>query len=241
MMSTRYKSNDLDLYNREGKSWWQPGSPLHVLESMNPTRFEFFDRFVKDWRGLHVLDVGCGGGFTCEFVAKRGARVSGVDLSPVSIETAAEHARANGLEIAYQVSSAENLPFKQEQFDVVVCVDVLEHVSDLRRTLAEIQRVLKPGGIFLFDTINKTFKSKLIMIWLLERLLKQIPKGTHDWKLFIPPQRLIEAFGSVGFAEPALAGFEVKGIDKSTGKIIARIGEDMSVMYIGKTEKRALL
>ena len=236
------KANDLDLYDREAANWWNRESPLAILQSMNPPRFEFFDRYVKNWRGLEVLDVGCGGGFTCEYMAQKGARVTGVDRSAASIETARRHARDSGLPITYHAGSAERLPFADgRHFDVVTCVDVLEHVEDLPKVLSEIARVLRPGGLFLFDTINRTIKSRLVMIWLLERLLKHIPKGTHDWHLFITPEQMSAHLVKAGFEPPELAGFEVKGIDKRQKKIHAQIGKDLSVMYIGKTAKAAAI
>ena len=231
------KANDLEIYNREAKHWWTPGSPLNVLHSMNPPRFSFFDRFIKDWKNLKVLDVGCGGGFTSEFLAQRGAQVTGIDLSSATIESAREHAKTSHLKIDYLVGSGEDLPLPAGHFDVVICVDVLEHVSDLPKTLSEIHRVLKPGGSFLFDTINRTFKAKAIMIWLLERILRHIPNGTHDWKMFIRPEELSQALTNTGFSSPELAGFEVQGVDKKAGKSKASIGRDMSVMYIGQTTK----
>jgi 2-polyprenyl-6-hydroxyphenyl methylase/3-demethylubiquinone-9 3-methyltransferase len=235
-----HKANDLDLYDREAGNWWVPGSALSVLQSMNPPRFEFFDRFVQDWNGKKVLDVGCGGGFTCEFMARRGAQVTGIDRSALSIAAAAEHARQSGLHIRYLAGAGEELPVQDGAFDVVTCVDVLEHVRDFPLVIQEIHRVLRPGGIFLFDTINKTMRSRFVMIWMLERILKQIPRGTHDWRLFIPPERMKTQLIASGFEPPELAGFEIKGVDKGTGKVKASIGRNLSVMYIGKTRKPEL-
>lgn len=231
------KANDLELYNREAKNWWNPSCSLYVLDSLNPPRFSFFERYVTDWKGKSVLDVGCGGGFTCEFMARRGATVTGIDLSTDSIETAKAHAKENNLTINYQTGSAETLPFPSGSFDVITCVDVLEHVPDLERVLSEIHRVLRPGGFFLFDTINKTFKSRVVMIWMLERILGDIPKGTHDWNMFITPERMRQSLKNAKFSDVELAGFDVKGIDKKARKANVTINDDMSVMYIGKARK----
>lgn len=227
-------ANNLDQYNKFGTSWWQKDGPFYVLNSMNQPRFEFFDRYISDWKGLKVLDVGCGGGFTCEFMAKRGAQVSGVDISDVSIATAKSHAAESGLSIDYRISKGEKLPHEDNTFDVVTCVDVLEHVEDVDQVVREIHRVLKPGGTFLFDTINKTFKSKFIMIWLLEYIKKEIPKGTHDWNMFIPPKQMENSLVSGNFQDIELAGFDVKGIDGKTKSIIAEVNNNLSVMYLGK-------
>jgi 2-polyprenyl-6-hydroxyphenyl methylase / 3-demethylubiquinone-9 3-methyltransferase len=229
--------NDLELYEREADNWWTPGSKLSILSYFNAPRFSYFDRFVGPWQGLKVLDVGCGGGFTCEFLAKRGAKVTGVDLSEKSIQAARKHAKESGLKIEYLQGKGEKLPVDSGQFDLVVCVDVLEHVEDLGKVLSEINRALKSGGTFLFDTINRTWKSRAVMIWLLEYVLKEIPRGTHDWKLFIRPEELREMLAAAGFSKLDMAGFDFKGVDKKTNQPKVKITEDLSVMYIGKAEK----
>ncbi|MCP4326649.1 MAG: 3-demethylubiquinone-9 3-O-methyltransferase [Alteromonadales bacterium] len=226
--------NDLEQYNKNGKLWWDRKGPFYVLKSMNEKRFQFFDKFITSWKDVKVLDVGCGGGFTSEFMAKKGALVSGIDISEVSINTATEHAKESNLDIDYRSGTAVNLPYDNDSFDAIVCVDVLEHIDDITKAIAEIKRVLKPGGTFLFDTINKTFKSKFIMIWLLENIKKEIPKGTHDWSMFIPPKQMIAYLEKENFKNIELTGFDVKGIDSKDKKIIAEINDNLSVMYLGK-------
>ncbi len=228
--------NDLEQYNKQGSSWWDSKGPFYVLKSMNEPRFEFYDKFISSWKDVKVLDIGCGGGFTCEFMAKKGASVSGIDISDVSIETAKNHAKESDLIIDYRSGTAENLPYENDSFDVIICVDVLEHLDDVAKAVAEVKRVLKPGGIFLFDTINKTFKSKFIMIWLLEYIKKEIPKGTHDWDMFIPPAQMTDYLERADFKNIELKGFDVKGIDSKDKKIIAEVNGNLSVMYLGKAE-----
>ena len=167
--------NNLSYYDEWAPQWWQADGTVAPLNRLNPLRFQFFDRYIADWQGLKVLDVGCGGGFTCEFLARRGASVTGVDLSAKCIEAASRHAAEVGLSIDYVCAQGEALPFEADAFDVVTCVDVLEHVADVRGAIAQIARVLKPSGTFCFDTINRTWQSKLVMIWLLENTLRQIP------------------------------------------------------------------
>jgi 2-polyprenyl-6-hydroxyphenyl methylase/3-demethylubiquinone-9 3-methyltransferase len=250
------KRNDLEYYDLNADKWWKEGEALYLSNHLNKSRFEFFESYVPNWKGIKVLDIGCGGGLACEFLAKRGANVSGIDLSLNSIKAAQEHAKKSNLQIDYQCGVAENLPYEENTFDAVVCFDVLEHVEDWKKVIGEIYRVLNKNGIFLFDTINKTFKSKFIMIWLLEDILKQIPRGLHDWNKFIQHQELIEVMEITGFADVVIEGFDLTGGTnfKTLRNIVLRglskpreggkvelfeikINEDTSVCYIGKAVK----
>lgn len=242
------KKNDLEFYDLSADSWWQKSAKIYALYHLNQPRFDFFDRHVTNWKGLRVLDVGCGGGFSCEFMAKRGATAFGIDQSAKCIKQAQQHAASGGFSIEYQQGFAENLPYQDKTFDVVVCVDVLEHVSDLRQTISEISRVLQPNGLFFFDTINRTVKSQLVMIWLLENLLREIPRGIHDWKKFIKPKELTYLLSNHHFANIEINGFDLFGEGlfdnifaymhyKKTGGFQAKITKNTSLMYIGKAIK----
>ncbi len=211
---------------------------------------------MPDWKGLKVLDIGCGGGLACEFLANLNADVSGIDLSFNSIKIAQEHSRLSNLKINYQRALAESLPYEENSFDVVLCFDVLEHIEDWKKVISEAYRVLKQGGLFLFDTINRNFKSKFRMIWLLEDTLKHIPTGLHDWNKFIKPQEMIEIMKSTGFANFEIKGFDLTGGSsfKTLRNILTKglnnqiegekrelfeikINNDTSVCYIGKAVK----
>ncbi len=203
--------NNLSFYDQWADRWWDKNATVAPLDRLNPLRFQFFDTYTPDWKGLKVLDIGCGGGFTCEFLAKRGALVTGLDLSSACIEAANRHARETGLSIHYQQGKGEALPFEPEAFDVVVCVDVLEHVDSPAQTIAEVSRVLKPSGQFCFDTINRTWQSKLVMIWLLEDILRQIPQGIHDWRKFVTPAELTEILSEQCLQALSIDGFDLFG------------------------------
>lgn len=217
------KTNDMAMYSRDGGDWRARGNKLSALDKLNPPRFKYFDQFVPQWSGLKVLDIGCGAGFTAEFLAMRGARVVGIDPTESALRVAEMHAKECDLNIQYVVGSAEQLPFPEDTFDVVVCVDVLEHVVSLEKSLQEAWRVLKPGGHLFFDTINRTFLSRVVMIWLLEYVLGIIPRGAHDWNMFIVPERLRQSLRAVGFMDVRLSGFPFR-----------------SVMYIGAAQKESL-
>ena len=183
--------NDLTIYDTLAESWWQAHSQLHMLARMNPARFAYFDTIVERWQGLYVLDLGCGGGLTAACLAQRGAAVVGIDLSCASLHVASRHARGDGYPTSvFACGRAESLPFPDTSFDVVWCTDVLEHLHDLPTAIAQIARVLKPGGLFLYDTINRTWLSRLLAIWFWEYLAGLAPRGTHDWHLFIRPREL---------------------------------------------------
>lgn len=242
------RRNDLSFYDNSAAEWWDQNAKIYALNYLNQPRFEYFDRHISDWQGLNVLDVGCGGGYTCEFLAKRGAIVTGVDQSLDCIHAAKEHALEHELAITYYNATAEALPLPDATFDVVVCVDVLEHIADLNQTLSEIGRVLKPGGIFCFDTINRTFRSKVIMIWLLENMLGEIQPGIHDWQKFITPAELSDSLQNLNFGAIEIKGFNLFGTSlvdywqiyqyyRKTKQFKIYINEDTSVIYIGKAVK----
>ncbi len=189
---------DNDVYDRMGDSWWDETNPLNVLHgSITPGRFGYFRDVLRQHHeggvaGLRALDIGCGGGFLAEEFARLGCDVVGVDPSSVSIEAARRHAAANGLEIDYRVGSGEQLPAEDSTFDVVYCCDVLEHVSNVDRVVSETARVMKPGAMYLFDTINRTLTSKVIVIKVMQEwsLTRLADVAIHDWRMFIKPSEL---------------------------------------------------
>lgn len=242
------KKNDLEFYDVNAADWWDPDAKIYALHSLNTPRFQFFDRYVSDWQGLKVLDVGCGGGFSCEFMAARDVIVSGIDQSQKCINAAQQHAIASGFNIDYRCGVGEQMPYADNTFDLVICVDVLEHVADVQQVLAEVFRILKPDGLFLFDTINRNFKSKLVMILLMENILGEIQKGVHDWDKFITPQELTAWMHQIGFGQIEIKGFDVFGdalrlnlktyLDyRKTGVVNVNINDDTSINYIGKAVK----
>src|SRR5215471_9370671 len=199
--------NDLTIYETLAESWWQAGSPLHLLARMNPARFAYFDPIVRHWQGLRVLDLGCGGGLAAACLAQRGATVVGMDLSRASLHVAARHTRGYGHpEAVFACGQAETLPFADASFDVVWCTDVLEHLAGLPAAIAEIARVLQPGGLFLYDTINRSWLSRLLVVGFWEYLAGLAPRGTHDWRLFITPEELAQLLTQHGLQPGAIQG-----------------------------------
>ncbi|ARZ67265.1 ubiquinone biosynthesis O-methyltransferase [Streptomyces albireticuli] len=216
------------------EEWWSTDSKMNPLRSFNPERFTYFDPYVDGgWAGKRVLDVGCGGGYTAEFLAQRGAVMSGLDPSEKLIAVADRHARQTGKDIDYRVGKSEHLPFEDATFDIVTCVDVLEHVESPAQAVSEVRRVLKPGGLFLFDTINRTLRSRLMMIWLPERILGIVPQGAHDWSDFVKPAEMLGYLRGAGLTPIGrLGGIAIRGQNKD-GSLKLKPTQNLSSLYLG--------
>jgi 2-polyprenyl-6-hydroxyphenyl methylase/3-demethylubiquinone-9 3-methyltransferase len=205
---------DNDIYNRIPATWWNEDGFMAILRTaINPPRFAYFQRrLAQQWpggsKGLTVLDVGCGGGYLSEQFAAIGCAVTGIDQSLPTLAAAREHAAATGLAIDYREASADALPFAAASFDVVCCCDVLEHVDDVSAVIAEISRVLKPGGIFFFDTINRTLRSRVLAIKLAQDwpLVRFMPRDVHVFEKFIRPDELAVQLNRHGLGHHAFAG-----------------------------------
>jgi 2-polyprenyl-6-hydroxyphenyl methylase/3-demethylubiquinone-9 3-methyltransferase len=196
-----------------------------------PARLAYFDR-LSPWQGRTVLDLGCGGGFMSEALASRGADVIGVDPSRGAIAIAISHAASSHLAIRYLVGSGEDLPLASGSVDCVVCVDVLEHVRSLDHVLDEIRRVLRPGGLFLFDTVNRTRLAWFVIVFCAERVLRILPRGTHDPAKFITPAELDSKLAARVFTDRAFAGLGPRGINRHLDITFGPL-PGMQIMYWG--------
>jgi 2-polyprenyl-6-hydroxyphenyl methylase/3-demethylubiquinone-9 3-methyltransferase len=189
---------DNQLYDRLSDTWWDENGFLNILRAaLNPVRFGYMRGVLENTLGIdpagrRTLDVGCGGGLLAEEFARLGCQVTGIDPSEPSLETARAHAEQSGLEIDYRRGVGEQLPFEDAFFDTVYCCDVLEHVDDLARVIAESARVLRPGGIYLYDTLNRTLPSRVIAIkvWQEWPSTAFMEPNLHDWRMFIKPREL---------------------------------------------------
>jgi 2-polyprenyl-6-hydroxyphenyl methylase / 3-demethylubiquinone-9 3-methyltransferase len=204
---------DNDVYDRLGDGWWDESNPLNILHgSMTPGRMAYLREVLAGHRLPSAvpttLDLGCGGGFLSEELARLGHRVVGVDPSSVSLETARRHAGQGGLAVDYRQGFGEALPADDDEFDVVICCDVLEHVADLTRVVSEVGRVLRPGGLFFFDTINRTWTSRLLAIQVMQewRWTRITDAAIHEWSMFITPAELAEVLGRRGFEVGDMVG-----------------------------------
>jgi 2-polyprenyl-6-hydroxyphenyl methylase / 3-demethylubiquinone-9 3-methyltransferase len=190
-----YDRIDNGVYNVQSDQWWQPDSAFYQMTvALNPVRVGYAKRKLVeelkiDPKVTAALDVGCGGGFLTEEIARMGFDSTGVDPSERSVRAAASHARESGLDIRYGTGVGESLPFEDRSFGAVFCCDVLEHVRDLPKVISEISRVLKPGGVFCYDTLNRTWASLLgaIKIGQVWKPWAFMPPDLHVWRMFIKP------------------------------------------------------
>lgn len=224
--------------------WWDKGC---FLGQMTGDRCDYIQSCISRVLGEdallrhQILEVGCGGGLICEELARRGATMVGIDPARAALETASEHARQDGLisRITYEQGSAEALPYAADSFQAIVCLDVLEHVRDLRQTIAEIARVLAPGGVFVFDTINRTLLARLVLIWYGEHFPSGgLVPGIHDYHAFIKPAELRSLLVANSLRVEELTGFMPRGFVK--GRFRMGPGWFKGVSYVGYATKPVL-
>ncbi|CAM4172922.1 bifunctional 2-polyprenyl-6-hydroxyphenol methylase/3-demethylubiquinol 3-O-methyltransferase UbiG [Palleronia rufa] len=230
--------NDLKIYDDAAANWWSDDIRwVRILKNMVPGRLKWFDRHMS-WEGKRVLDLGCAGGFMAEALARRGARVTGLDPAGQAIEAARSHAAAEGLDIRYDIGTGEEMSYADASFDAVVCVDVLEHVRDLTAVLAQVSRVLVADGRFLFDTINRNPLSRLAAITVAEDLLRVLPKGTHDPDMFITPDELAAALEAANLTPRRWSGLGPVGLNRRGDPVFGPIPL-RTVIYMGVADKTA--
>lgn len=212
--------------------WWDKESEFKPLHDINPLRTNFIDEHVQ-LAGKTVLDVGCGGGILSEAMAQRGATVSAIDMGQANITTAKLHALESGLNIDYQVIPVEELAEKQPaSFDVITCLEMLEHVPDPVSIVNACFKLCKPGGQIIFSTLNRNPKSFLLGIIGAEYVMNMVPKGTHEYKKFIRPSELASWARNSGLTIGAMAGMTYNPITK-----IYKLGRDTDVNYLMQTIK----
>ena len=230
---------EVALFGGIAHEWWDPNGTSKLLHRINPVRLAYIrahalDRFGRDERArspfgdLRALDVGCGGGLLCEPLTRMGFAVTGLDAAPENIAVAQAHAAAMGLSIDYRAGSAEALADERPgSFDLITCLEVVEHVADVDSFLSALSHLLAPGGLLIFSTPNRTPQSYAVMIVGAERVLRSIPEGAHDWDKFLTPEELTSALAAAGLKVTHSSGLNYS---LSRGFTLSR---DMSVNYIG--------
>ena len=216
--STTINPAEIAKFEAMAAEWWDPEGKFKPLHMLNPCRLDYivaqiaaeFDRDSRakaPFSGLRILDIGCGGGLLSEPMARLGAMVVGADAAPRNIPVAALHAEQSGLVIDYRVTTAEALAAAGERFDVVLNMEVIEHVADPAAYLTACQQLLKPGGLMICSTLNRNPKSFLMAIIGAEWVMRWLPKGTHDWQKFITPEELYTMIRAAGLDPVDRKGF----------------------------------
>jgi 2-polyprenyl-6-hydroxyphenyl methylase/3-demethylubiquinone-9 3-methyltransferase len=223
---------EIQKFSELAHRWWDPTSEFRPLHEINPLRLEWINARVP-LAGKQVCDVGCGGGILAESIAKKGATVTGIDLSEKALKVADLHSLESGIKVRYELIAAEELAAREAgQYDVVTCMEMLEHVPDPAAIVQACAKLVKPGGHIFFSTLNRNPKSYLFAIIGAEYILGLLPRGTHDYAKFITPAELS------GFARTAdLEVQALKGMTYNPLTKIYSLNQDTSVNYLVATVK----
>ncbi|MDD3883582.1 MAG: bifunctional 2-polyprenyl-6-hydroxyphenol methylase/3-demethylubiquinol 3-O-methyltransferase UbiG [Gallionella sp.] len=218
---------ELEKFSQLAHKWWDPNSEFKPLHDINPLRLGYINR-LAGLAGKQVLDVGCGGGILSESMADMGAQVTGIDLADKSLQVAKLHLLESGRQVEYRKIAVETLAGEQPgQFDVVTCLEMLEHVPDPQSIIQACAQLAKPGGWLFFSTLNRNPKSYLFAILGAEYLLNLLPRGTHDYAKFIRPAELAQFCRNAGLDLTDVTGMSYNPLSKTY-----TLGRDTSVNYI---------
>ncbi len=244
LASSLVDTAEIARFNALAAQWWNPNGPMKPLHRLNPVRLgflktEFAGHFARDARamrpfeGLTLLDIGCGAGLVAEPMARQGFAVTGIDLAAENIAVAQAHAQAEGLTIDYRASPIETLP-ETEKFDAITLLEVVEHVPDVEAFVHEAALRLKPGGMLIASTLNRTMKAYALAIIGAEYVLRWLPVGTHDWDKFVTPDELDADFESAGLVPATRSGMVFNPLGNDW-----RLSTDCDVNYLASATKPA--
>ena len=218
---------ELEKFSALAHRWWDPHSEFKPLHQINPLRLDWIDRLAP-LAGKSALDIGCGGGILTEAMARRGARVKGIDLSDKALKVAQLHSLESRITVDYEAVSAEDLALRSPSaFDVVTCMELLEHVPEPASTVRACAGLARPGGDVFFSTINRNLKAYLLAVIGAEYVLKLLPKGTHDYAKFIKPSELARHCRDSGLAVRSIIGMTYNPLARTYA-----LGEDTDVNYL---------
>ena len=219
---------ELDKFSALAHRWWDPNSEFKPLHQINPLRLGWIDRLSGGLAGKRVIDIGCGGGILSESMARLGAQVTGIDLAEKPLKVAQLHALDAGVSVDYQAIAAEDLAqMAPASFDVVTCMEMLEHVPDPASTVQACATLVKPGGRVFFSTLNRNPKSYLFAIIGAEYVLRLLPRGTHDYQKFIKPSELARYVREAGLESEQLIGMSYNPFTQTY-----KLGTDTDVNYL---------
>jgi 2-polyprenyl-6-hydroxyphenyl methylase/3-demethylubiquinone-9 3-methyltransferase len=210
-------AGEIERFARIADEWWDPAGKFAPLHRLNPVRLGFVrDRAAAHWKrdalsgtplqGLSLLDIGCGGGLLCEPMTRLGAQVTGIDAAERNLETARRHAAGQELAIDYRATTAEALAETGAQFDIVLALEIVEHVADIGLFLQSVGRLARPGGLVFLSTLNRTAKAWALAIAGAEYVLGWVPRGTHDWRKFLKPSEVVRGLRAGGIEAREIVG-----------------------------------
>ena len=219
--------HEIEKFGSQAERWWDPQGEFKTLHDVNPLRLRFIQNYAN-LQGKRVIDVGCGGGILTEGLAKHSADALGIDLSEDLLDIAELHGLESGITATYKKISAEAIAEQEpESFDHVTCMEMLEHVPDPASIISACAKLVKPGGLVFFSTLNRLPKAYLLAIVAAEHVLKMVPKGTHEYKTFIKPSELSQTARNAGLELQGITGIEYNPFNKRFS-----LGKDIDVNYI---------
>ena len=237
MKSNTINKVEIEKFSKIAAEWWNPEGKYQPLHKFNPIRIQYIKDNIMEhfniknknnpFRNIDILDIGCGGGLLCEPLSRFGANVTGIDASEKNINVAKIHSKKNNLKITYICSSPENLDLKKK-FDVVLNMEVVEHVNDVNFFIKKSSEFLKKDGLMFVATLNKTLKSYIFGIVGAEYIMRWLPIGTHDWDKFIEPSKLVKILENNSLKTKKINGMKFNPILDEW-----KISKDKSVNYIG--------
>lgn len=236
---------EIAKFAKEAQAWWDPAGPYGPLHRLNPARLDFIRQRAiarfgapasprRPLNGLTALDVGCGGGLVAEPLARLGAAVTAIDAEGETLKVAAAHAEAQGLAISYRQAAAEDLAAEGAAFDLVTALEIVEHVADVDAFLGACAALVKPGGLIILSSINRTLRAYATAILGAERLLRWVPEGTHEFAKLVKPEEIEAALRAKGFAVDEPTGLEFDPLGRGF-----RLGPDVGVNYLIAAERPA--
>lgn len=224
---------ELDKFGALASRWWDPESEFKPLHAINPLRLDWVKSYTGSLSGQKILDVGCGGGILSESMAAQGAEVTGIDLAEQSLKVARLHGLESGVKVEYRNVPVETLALEQpEKYDIVTCMEMLEHVPDPASVISACSALAKPGGWVFFSTLNRNAKSFLFAIVGAEYVLGLLPRGTHSFESFITPSELAQSTRQAQLEMRGMRGMQYNPLTK-----IYRLSDDTSVNYLMATRK----
>ena len=235
IMNYNADQNELNKFSQQAAYWWDSNGPLKSLHDINPIRLRFIREHIGNAENLTILDVGCGGGILSEALASLKAKVTGIDANKSLIQVAKLHAAETNSAIHYETCTAEEFAQKEHAFDVITCMELLEHVPDPASLIKTLSTLLKPNGKIFFSTINRTPIAFVNALVIAEHILKLLPKGTHEYKKFIKPSELQQWCMAAGIELKAMSGMGYQPLTKEY-----YLTDNIKVNYLVYAERNTL-